>query len=99
MDLPGAILRQERSTGKNDVPLRSGVRAPEVRVATPSPTRTASSAAIPSVSRSVKDPLASNEANVTGTVKVLVAAKDCGVPAVVAASSSSVYSDTPVLSG
>jgi len=44
-------------------------------------------AAIPSVPRSVKDPLASNEANVT----------DCGVPAVVAASSSSVYGDTPVL--
>ena len=36
-------------------------------------------AAIPSVPRSVKDPLASNEANVTGTVRVLVAAKDCGV--------------------
>ncbi len=52
-------------------------------------------AAIPSVPRSVKDPLASNEANVTGTVSVLVAAKDCGVPAVVAASSSSVYGDTP----
>ena len=40
-------------------------------------------AAIPSVPRSVKDPLASNEANVTGTLDVLVAAKDCGVPAVV----------------
>ena len=36
-------------------------------------------AAIPSVPRSVKDPLASNEANVPGTVSVLVAAKDCGV--------------------
>jgi len=48
------------------------------------------------VPRSVKDPLASNEANVTGTVSVLVAAKDCGVPAVVvAASSSPVYGDTP----
>jgi nucleoside-diphosphate-sugar epimerase len=56
-------------------------------------------AAILSVPRSVKDPLASNEANVTGTVNVLVAAKDCGVPAVVAASSSSVYGDTPVLPG
>ncbi len=54
-------------------------------------------AAIPSVPRSVKDPLASNEANVTGTLNVLVAAKDCRVPAVVAASSSSVYGDTPVL--
>ncbi len=52
-------------------------------------------AAIPSVPRSVKNPLASNEANVTGTVSVLVAAKDCGVP-VVAASSSSVYGDTPL---
>ena len=52
-------------------------------------------AAIPSVPRPVKDPLASNEANVTGTVNVLGAAKDCGVPAVVAASSSSVYGDTP----
>jgi UDP-glucose 4-epimerase len=53
-------------------------------------------AAIPSVPRSVKDPIASNEANVTGTLDVLVAAKDCGVPAVVAASSSSsVYGDTP----
>ena len=37
-------------------------------------------AAIPSV----KNPLASNEANVTGTVSVLVAAKDCGVPALLA---------------
>jgi len=51
----------------------------------------------PSVPRSVKDPLASNEANVTSTVKVLVAAKDCGVPAVVAA--SSVYGDTPLSLG
>ncbi|NLA32184.1 MAG: hypothetical protein GX880_10270 [Methanomicrobiales archaeon] len=42
-------------------------------------------AAIPSVPRSVKDPLASNEANVTG---MPIAAKGCGVPAVVAASSS-----------
>ena len=40
-------------------------------------------AAIPPVPRSVKNPLASNEANVTGTVSVLVAAKDCGVPAAV----------------
>ena len=54
-------------------------------------------AAIPSVPRSVKNPIASNEANVTGTLNVLVAAKDSKVPAVVAASSSSVYGDTPVL--
>ncbi|MDK2916230.1 MAG: UDP-glucose 4-epimerase [Euryarchaeota archaeon] len=54
-------------------------------------------AAIPSVPRSVKDPLASNRVNVTGTLNVLVAAKDCGVPSIVAASSSSIYGDTPVL--
>ena len=53
-------------------------------------------AAIPSVPRSVKDPLASNEANVTGTLNVLVAAKDWGVPTVVVASSSSVYGDIPL---
>ncbi|MDD3754786.1 MAG: SDR family oxidoreductase [Methanobacterium sp.] len=54
-------------------------------------------AALPSVPRSVKDPLSSNETNVTGTLKVLIAARDCGVKKVVFASSSSVYGDTPVL--
>lgn len=54
-------------------------------------------AALPSVPRSVKDPLSSNEANITGTLKVLIAARDCDVKKVVAASSSSVYGDTPVL--
>jgi len=54
-------------------------------------------AAIPSVSRSVADPIASNEANVTGTLNVLIAAKNAGVKKVVFASSSSVYGDTPTL--
>lgn len=36
-------------------------------------------AALPSVPRSVKDPLRSNEANITGTLKVLIAARDCDV--------------------
>ncbi|KUG19936.1 MAG: SDR family oxidoreductase [Methanomicrobiaceae archaeon] len=54
-------------------------------------------AAIASVPRSVANPLATNEANVTGTLHVLVAARDCGVRKVVAASSSSVYGDTPTL--
>ncbi|AFV22754.1 UDP-glucose 4-epimerase [Methanolobus psychrophilus R15] len=54
-------------------------------------------AAIPSVPRSVKDPFASNEANVTGTLKVLIAAKDSGVKKVIFSSSSSVYGDTPTL--
>jgi len=54
-------------------------------------------AAIPSVPRSVKDPIESNYTNVNGTLNVLVAARDSGVEKVVYASSSSVYGDTPVL--
>ncbi len=54
-------------------------------------------AAIPSVQRSVDNPIASNEANVEGTLKVLVAARDCNVRKTVYASSSSAYGDTPML--
>jgi UDP-glucose 4-epimerase len=54
-------------------------------------------AALASVPRSVKDPIASHEVNVTGTLNVLVAARDNGVKKVVYASSSSVYGDTPTL--
>jgi len=54
-------------------------------------------AAIASVPRSVANPQATNEANVTGTLNVLIAARDCGVEKVVYASSSSVYGDTPTL--
>lgn len=54
-------------------------------------------AAIPSVPRSVADPITSNEANIAGTLNVLVAARDAGVKRVVYASSSSVYGDTPTL--
>jgi UDP-glucose 4-epimerase len=53
--------------------------------------------AIVSVPRSLKNPLATNEANVQGTLNVLVAARDSGVRKVVFASSSSVYGNTPVL--
>ena len=53
--------------------------------------------AIASVPRSIADPLATNEANVTGTLNVLLAARDCGVRKVLFASSSSVYGNTPTL--
>jgi len=53
--------------------------------------------AIPSVPRSVDDPVLTNEANVTGTLNLLVAARDAGVTRLVFASSSSVYGDTPEL--
>jgi UDP-glucose 4-epimerase len=54
-------------------------------------------AAIPSVPRSIEDPLCSHEVNTTGTLNVLLAARDCSVGKVVYASSSSVYGDTPAL--
>ncbi|MCU1304094.1 MAG: exopolysaccharide biosynthesis protein [Candidatus Sulfotelmatobacter sp.] len=54
-------------------------------------------AAIPSVPKSVLDPIASNRANVDGTVNVLVAARDAKVKRVVYAASSSAYGDTPTL--
>jgi len=54
-------------------------------------------AAIPSVPKSVADPLGSNRANIDGTVNVLVAARDAKVKRVVYAASSSAYGDTPTL--
>jgi UDP-N-acetylglucosamine/UDP-N-acetyl-alpha-D-glucosaminouronate 4-epimerase len=54
-------------------------------------------AAIPSVPKSVIDPLGSNRANVDATVNVLVAARDAKVKRVVYAASSSAYGDTPTL--
>jgi len=50
-------------------------------------------AAIPSVPRSVKDPITSNRANIDATLNVLVAARDAGVKRVVYAASSSAYGD------
>jgi UDP-glucose 4-epimerase len=54
-------------------------------------------AALPSVPKSVIDPLASNRVNVDGTVNVLVAARDSKVKRVVYAASSSAYGDQPTL--
>lgn len=53
--------------------------------------------ALPSVPRSVSDPISTNEVNVTGTLNVLYSARDAGVKRVVMASSSSVYGDSPTL--
>ncbi|MDQ3632381.1 MAG: SDR family oxidoreductase [Actinomycetota bacterium] len=54
-------------------------------------------AALPSVPRSIQDPLTSNGCNVIGTLNVLLAARDEGVSRVVFASSSSVYGSNPTL--
>ncbi len=54
-------------------------------------------AALPSVQRSVNNPLTSNEVNINGTLNLLEAAKEYGVKRFIYASSSSVYGDTPTL--
>lgn len=54
-------------------------------------------AALPSVQRSVEDPMSSNEANIAGTLNILIAARDSGVKRVIYAASSSAYGDTPSL--
>jgi UDP-N-acetylglucosamine/UDP-N-acetyl-alpha-D-glucosaminouronate 4-epimerase len=54
-------------------------------------------AALPSVPRSVADPVTSNAVNIDGTLNVLVAARDAKVKRVVFAASSAAYGDNPVL--
>jgi UDP-glucose 4-epimerase len=54
-------------------------------------------AALSRVPRSIDDPLTCNEVNITGTLKVLMAARENGVKKVVYASSSSVYGETDQL--
>lgn len=54
-------------------------------------------AALPSVPRSIQDPLTTHQVNTTGTLNVLLAARDQDAKRVVIASSSSVYGANPVL--
>ena len=54
-------------------------------------------AAIPSVPRSIHDPVPSHDVNINGTFNVLRCAKESGVRRVIYAASSSAYGDTPVL--
>ena len=54
-------------------------------------------AALGSVPRSVKDPITTNEVNISGFLNMIVAGRDAGVKRFVYASSSSVYGDHPAL--
>lgn len=54
-------------------------------------------AALPSVPRSVRDPVASHNVNINGILNMLIAARDAGVDRFVFASSSSVYGESKVL--
>jgi len=95
------------STGRieNLGDLMSGIEFIEADLTDPEAARAAAAdidvvfhqAALPSVPRSVADPVASNHANVNATLNLLVAARDAGVRRLVFASSSSVYGDTPTL--
>ena len=85
--------------------LRQGVELMEADLADPASARRAvegidyvlHQAAIPSVPRSVANPVESHRANVDGTLNMLVASKDAKVKRLVFAGSSSVYGDTPTL--
>jgi UDP-glucose 4-epimerase len=54
-------------------------------------------AAVPSVARSVQNPLESSQVNIIGTLNILLAARDAGVRRVVYAASSSAYGNQPTL--
>jgi UDP-glucose 4-epimerase len=95
------------STGKhaNLAPLRDSIELVEGDLRDPDALKRAvagcevvyQQAALRSVPRSIDDPLANNEVNVTGILRLLIAAKSAGVRRVVYASSSSVYGDDPTL--
>jgi len=53
--------------------------------------------ALPSVPRSINDPLTSNDVNILGTLNILEAAREFGVKRVIYASSSSVFGNSPTL--
>jgi len=91
--------REENLADLPDVEIVQGdIRDAEtLRTAMQGVERVLHQAAVPSVARSLKDPITSNEANIGGTLNVLIAARDAGVQRVVFASSSSVYGDTPTL--
>lgn len=54
-------------------------------------------AALPRMQYSIEEPILTNEVNITGTLNVLIAARDAGVPRVVYSASSSAYGDSKVL--
>ncbi len=94
------------STGKRqNLPANAAVEVIEGDVSDPEVAKRAAAgcdyvlhqAAIPSVPRSVKDPVTSHKANVEGTLQMLLAARDAKVKRLVFAGSSSVYGDTAVL--
>lgn len=95
------------STGKRDnlAPFLDRIELVEGSVVNPEDCRRAMvgidyvlhQAAIPSVPKSIELPVETNQANIDGTLNLLVAARDAGVKRFVFAASSSAYGDTPTL--
>lgn len=95
--------RENLAPFRKDIDLIEGdIRSLEVLRSAMSSSASASTyvlhqAALPSVPRSIQDPVTTHEVNATGTLNVLIAARDCGVKRVIYASSSSVYGDSQEL--
>ena len=98
-------IADDFSTGRRDNLPSSGADIVEGDLADPGIARRAVAgcyyvihqAAIPSVPRSIADPIGTHRANVDATLEVLTAARDAGVRRLVFAGSSSVYGDAPAL--
>src|SRR5439155_8595293 len=96
-NLDAAVRARPRGTPEPDL-IRGDIRDPAtVRRALGGVQYVLHQAALPSVQRSVEDPVSSHEVNVTGTLNLLVAARDAGVRRFVYAASSSAYGDSPSL--
>lgn len=91
--------RENLAEFRKDVEVLKGdIREPsDCRKAVRGLDRVLHQAALPSVPRSVQDPRLTNDINITGTLNMLLAARDAGVAGFVFASSSSVYGDDPTL--
>jgi UDP-glucose 4-epimerase len=96
-DFSTGYPRNVEAVGKVDVIEGTVVDLPTVRRAVEGCDFVFHEAALASVPRSVADPMPTNEANVTGTLNVLVAARDARVKRVIYAASSSAYGDSEVL--
>jgi UDP-glucose 4-epimerase len=96
-NLEAALGARRAGTPEPEV-IEGDIRAPAtVARAVRGVTHVLHQAALPSVQRSVEDPATSHAVNATGTLNLLVAARDAGVRRFVYASSSSAYGDTPEL--
>ncbi|MEI8062588.1 MAG: NAD-dependent epimerase/dehydratase family protein [Verrucomicrobiota bacterium] len=84
-------------TGKAEVVTGSLCDLPAIQRATNGVMYVIHMGAIPSVPRSVQAPAETNAANITGTLNVLIAARDAGVKRLVLSSSSSIYGESPTL--